>query len=109
MPRFSAVSQCAFHSLCLSTWPVRVFYFRVVPFASCLLFFTLFSVMVQAQSATATLSGTVTDEAGAVIPGVNITVINIAQGFQRSAVTNGEGIFVVPLLPPGNYIGKSGT
>ena len=103
MPRFSAVSQCAFHSLCRSTWPIRVF-FRVVPFALCLL---LFSVVVQAQSATATLSGTVTDEAGAVIPGVNITVINIAQVFQRSTITNDDGRFVVPLLPPGNYSVKA--
>jgi hypothetical protein len=62
---------------------------------------------VQAQSATATLSGTVTDQNSAVIPDVSISVINIAQGFQRSATTNGEGAFIVPLLPPGNYTVKA--
>jgi outer membrane receptor protein involved in Fe transport len=62
---------------------------------------------VSAQSATATLSGVVTDQAGAVIPGVNIAVISIAQGFQRSATTSDEGTFVVPLLPPGNYTVKA--
>ena len=103
MPRFSAVSQCAFHSLCLSTWPIRAIFFRVVPFVLCLLFFTFSSVMVQAQSDTATLSGVVTDERGAVISGVNITVINIAQNFQRSTTTNSEGLFVVVSLAPGNY------
>lgn len=60
-----------------------------------------------AQSATATLSGSVSDQDGAVIPGVNIAVISIAQGFQRSATTSDEGIFVVPLLPPGNYTVKA--
>src|SRR5678816_4380117 len=59
-----------------------------------------------AQSSTATLSGTVSDQNGAVIPGANVAVINIAQGFQRTTITNGEGIFVVPLLPPGAYTVK---
>ena len=58
---------------------------------------------VRAQGATATLSGVVTDQTGAVIPGANIAVISIAQGFQRTTATTDEGIFVVPLLPPGNY------
>src|SRR5258708_40259559 len=56
-----------------------------------------------AQSASATLSGTVEDEHGAVIPGVSITVTNNATGAQRQATTNGEGYFVVPLLPPSGY------
>jgi hypothetical protein len=60
-----------------------------------------------AQGTTATLSGTVTDQNGAVIPDVSIAVINIAQGFQRSATTNGEGAFILPLLPPGKYTVKA--
>lgn len=60
-----------------------------------------------AQSPTATLTGTVTDQNDAVVPGVNIAVISIAQGFQRSAVTDGDGAYVVPLLPPGNYTVKA--
>jgi hypothetical protein len=60
-----------------------------------------------AQGTTATLSGSVSDQNGAVIPDVSIAVINIAQGFQRSATTNGEGDFVVPLLPPGKYTVKA--
>ena len=62
---------------------------------------------VSAQSATATLSGVVIDENGAVISGANIAVISIAQGFQRTADTNEEGSFVVSLLPPGNYTVKA--
>src|ERR1044072_1529235 len=64
-------------------------------------------VLVQAQSATATLSGIVTDQAGAVVPGVNISLISIAQGFTRTAITNEEGTFTISLLSPGTYIVKA--
>ena len=60
-----------------------------------------------AQNATATLSGTVVDQNNAVLANVNISVISIARGFQRSVVTNSAGQFVVPLLPPGVYIVKA--
>ncbi len=62
---------------------------------------------VYAQGGTATLSGTVTDQNDAVVPGVNVAVISITQGFQRAATTNREGIYVVPLLPPGTYTVKA--
>ena len=65
------------------------------------------ALSVLAQSTTATLGGTVTDQNGAVVPGVSIAVINIEQGFQRSTKTDEEGTFVVPLLPPGNYVVKA--
>jgi hypothetical protein len=57
----------------------------------------------RAQSPAATLGGTVLDENGAVVPGVEITVLNLSTAVQRHAVTGGEGAFVVPLLPPGRY------
>jgi hypothetical protein len=66
-------------------------------------FFSPAANKVYAQGASATLSGVVIDENGAVISGANIAVISIAQGFQRTADTNEEGSFVVSLLPPGNY------
>ena len=62
---------------------------------------------VYAQGGTATLSGTVTDQNDAVVPGVNVAVISITQGFTRAAITNREGIYVVPLLPPGSYTVKA--
>jgi hypothetical protein len=81
---------------------------RFISFAVCLLFLIAsFLTTASAQGATATLSGTVMDQDGAVVPAVNIAVISIAQGFQRSATTSNEGIFVVPLLPPGNYTVKA--
>jgi len=56
-----------------------------------------------AQSATATLSGTVVDQNGAVVPGVTITLINNGTTLQRQATTNEQGGFTIPLLPPGAY------
>lgn len=84
---------------------------RAIVSALCLLFsFTCNNTSLTttyAQGATATLSGTVADETGAVLPGVNVAVISIAQGFQRSTTTTHEGIFVISLLPPGNYTVKA--
>jgi hypothetical protein len=65
------------------------------------------SLIATAQSPTATLTGTVTDQNDAVVPGVNIAVISIVQGFQRTVVTDGQGSFVVVSLPPGNYTVKA--
>src|SRR5436190_24248687 len=70
---------------------------------SLLALFLLPFTFASAQSGMATLSGTVADEKGAVIPGANITVINSATGLQRETTTNGEGYFVVPLLSPSSY------
>src|SRR6266496_4629514 len=56
-----------------------------------------------AKSTTATLTGTVEDQNGAVIPGVTITIQNTATSFERQTVTSDAGGFIVPLLPPGNY------
>jgi Carboxypeptidase regulatory-like domain len=57
----------------------------------------------RAQAATATLSGTVVDEKGAVIPGASVTVSNASTGLQRRLLTDGVGRFNFPMLPPGKY------
>ncbi|HEY2971893.1 MAG TPA: carboxypeptidase-like regulatory domain-containing protein [Pyrinomonadaceae bacterium] len=71
----------------------------VILFALC----TLPFASAHAQSATATLGGTVEDQNGAVVPGVNITVQNTGTSFERQASTNESGSFTIPLLPPGTY------
>ena len=53
--------------------------------------------------ATATISGRVVDQAGAVLPGATITVTNAATGAVRETVTNEEGLYSVPALLPGTY------
>lgn len=60
-------------------------------------------VNLHAQSATATLSGAVTDQAGANIAQATVTLQNTATGLKRTTTTNSEGAFTMPLLPPGNY------
>jgi hypothetical protein len=56
-----------------------------------------------AQSTSATLSGTVTDQTGAVLPEVKISVVNLAKRSSRHTTTNKEGAFTVPQLDPGTY------
>src|SRR4051794_6608145 len=52
---------------------------------------------------TSTLSGTVVDASGAVLPGANVVVKHTATALTQSAVTNGEGAFSIPSLPVGTY------
>ena len=56
-----------------------------------------------AQTNTATLSGTVMDTQRAVVPDVAITISSRATGLKRQTTTNSEGLFTLPLLPPGIY------
>src|SRR5207247_10107111 len=56
-----------------------------------------------AQITSATISGTIKDETGGVLPGVDVVVTNVDIGLTRSAVTDANGYFTVPGLPPGKY------
>ncbi|HZT31622.1 MAG TPA: carboxypeptidase-like regulatory domain-containing protein [Bryobacteraceae bacterium] len=56
-----------------------------------------------AQGERATISGTVMDSTGAVVPQVNITVRNEATNILNKAESNATGLYVVPALPPGTY------
>src|SRR6202167_6838644 len=55
-----------------------------------------------AQS-TATLSGTVTDPSGAVVPQAQVTVTGISTGVVRAVTSDSAGSYTVPSLQPGNY------
>ena len=57
----------------------------------------------QARATTAEINGTVTDSQGGVLPGVTVSVASPETGYTLDAVTNSEGAFVLPLLPPGAY------
>src|SRR5687768_12655740 len=63
----------------------------------------LLSAAVAFGQATAELNGRVTDESGAVLPGVTVTATQADTGFTRSAVTDGNGNYVMPNLPTGPY------
>ncbi len=62
----------------------------------------LFSAVLWAQD-TATLTGTVRDNTGAVIPGVSVTVVNTATGEVHQFTTNSAGEYVGAALQPGRY------
>src|SRR5688572_26298296 len=63
----------------------------------------LTSTAAAAQQATAQLSGGVTDQSSAVLPGVTVTVTQTDTGFTRTVVTDGDGSYVMPNLPTGPY------
>ena len=50
---------------------------------------------------TAEISGTVRDQSGAVLPGVQFSATQIQTGFVRNAVTNETGLYILPNLPIG--------
>ena len=56
-----------------------------------------------AQTDTATLSGTVTDTSGAIVPGVIVNVTNSAIGLKQTGASSSEGIYAIPRLPAGTY------
>ena len=56
-----------------------------------------------AQNPTATLVGALTDQSGAVIPGVELEIRNTDTSITRKAVTNQRGEFTAPDLAPGPY------
>ena len=58
------------------------------------------TVLAQSQSR---LTGTVTDNSGAVIPGAPITITNVDTGVSQTVGTNENGDFVIPYINPGNY------
>lgn len=61
------------------------------------------AVATRAQSSAATLAGTVSDERGAVITGVEVAAVSKETGARRTSTTNGDGYFVISPLPPGPY------
>jgi hypothetical protein len=55
----------------------------------------------QATAATAGMTGVVTDQSGAVIPGVSVTLSNKATGAKFTETTNSTGVYRFLNIPPG--------
>jgi hypothetical protein len=75
---------------------------RLLTIAGILLSLT-FTGQAFGQSSSATLSGTVSDAANALIPGVTITATNTETAVVSTAVTNETGTYNIPSLLPGIY------
>ena len=56
-----------------------------------------------AFSQTTSLTGSVADLSGALVPGANLTLRNVATGVERTVVSDAGGRYLIPLLPPGKY------
>ena len=67
------------------------------------------SSSVVAQTVSGTVTGTVSDSSGAVIPGVAVRVTNNNTSEVRTTVSNSSGLFSIPALPPGPYTVDAGA
>jgi hypothetical protein len=56
-----------------------------------------------AQSDTSSISGTITDPSGAVVPNARVTVKNDATGQARNVNSNSVGAYTLTNVPTGNY------
>jgi hypothetical protein len=55
------------------------------------------------QNITATMTGTVTDASGSVVPGANITLTSELSGDERKTVTNAAGYYTFAAVPAGSF------
>lgn len=67
----------------------------------------LWPASARAQTINGAVSGQVTDEAGAAVPGATVTVTNAGTNATREAVTNEEGLYRIVGLPVGTYSVKA--
>mgnify|MGYP003288356204 CR=1 FL=1 len=75
-----------------------------IRFLFAVLFLAALSTSIVAQQAVkATITGTITDPNGAVIPGANVIATQSATGVRRTTSTNDDGLFVISDLAPGVY------
>jgi hypothetical protein len=54
-------------------------------------------------AATGSISGTVTDKTGAIVPGATVVITDTDTGATRTVLTNSDGSYVVPFLQSGHY------
>jgi outer membrane receptor protein involved in Fe transport len=71
--------------------------------AVCIFAVLLASTPASAQRTTGEIIGTVTDETGAVLPGVTATLVGERVAGSRTSVTNENGFYRFVTLPPGTY------
>jgi hypothetical protein len=62
------------------------------------------SIPASAQIETASVSGRVTDQSGAVLDDAQVDIKNTLTGIATQVKTNADGIYAVPSLQPGSYL-----
>src|SRR5438034_6828594 len=69
----------------------------------CLAIFMMSGITAIGQLTTATITGTVTDQSGAAVPGATVTLKNTDTGISRTAQTAENGKYEALSLPAGSY------
>src|ERR1700754_347044 len=78
--------------------------FKFLGLSALLMCFALFAGSAAAQSSTTgSIEGTVTDSAGAAVPGINVKVTSPNLISAQTATTDDSGRFRILNLPPGKY------
>jgi hypothetical protein len=65
--------------------------------------FCLFATLLMAQATSGSMSGTITDPNGAVVPGAKVSALHVPTGRGYEAVASDAGLYVLPNLAPGPY------
>src|ERR1035437_2361773 len=66
-------------------------------------FVLAFTTMVFAQRDMGTITGTVTDAQGGVVPNAKITLTEVATGQKYDVLSGNDGTYIRPALKPGTY------
>ncbi|HEV2350255.1 MAG TPA: TonB-dependent receptor [Terriglobia bacterium] len=69
----------------------------------CLLFLLILPLTARAQQLLGSITGTVTDSSGAVVPQTQVKIQSAATGLERSTESNGSGAYQFFGVPPGTY------
>ena len=72
-------------------------------FVFCALVLLASTTQIQGQSYQGGLRGAVTDPAGAVVPGAEVTLVNEQTNVARTTLSNESGEYVFSFVPPGTY------
>ena len=86
----------------METSRVRMRQFRNFACAAVLLS-ALFTPCISGQGASASITGTLKDSSGAVVPNSSVVARSVESGRQYSTLTNGAGIYTLAAIPPGHY------
>ena len=72
--------------------------------AKLLILSAIFPVLVTAQSGSSTISGTIKDQTGSVLPTAKVRVVNQQTGATQATLSNDTGVYRAGSLVPGSYL-----